>query len=345
MGRRRESFVDLLDLAAARVKGPVCLAMGSPGEVVDLLPHLPGEGTVCYQMDLYQAERIRNEQLEVGANADITVKPDLWDLHADYQTVIFPVPLGGERALKLDIIEQAYHVLKPGGSFIVLSPYEKDDLFQPALKKVFGKVHCPMGSQNSVFWCQRDGERPRRRHEMSYHVRVDANTSLSFLSRPGVFSYGRFDHGARALCEAMEIPEAARIADIGCGVGTNGILAARKAGPDAFVAFLDSNVRALSVAQLNAHHMGVPRFATYPTADVTGPEEHTFDVVLANPPYYAHLAIARLFLRRGRKLLKRGGALYLVTKQIENMQPLVEEEFGQAEIYENRGYFIFVARP
>ena len=36
-------------------------------------------------------------------------------------------------------------------------------------------------------------------------VGVGEGEPCRFVSRPGVFSYGRFDDGARALCEVMEV--------------------------------------------------------------------------------------------------------------------------------------------
>ncbi len=340
--KKTRPFPELLDVVASRLKPPLCFALGSPREVVDLLASHGDADTTSFQFDLYQADRIRTEAAELDLPASIECKPDLWDL-PNFQTVVFPVSLGGERALKLDIIEQAYHVLAPGGVFVVLSPYEKDDFFAPALKKVFGRVHAPMEGGNNVFWCQREGERQRRRHEMTFHVRVDEETSYSFTSRPGVFSYGRFDFGARAMCEAMEIPENARVADLGCGVGTNGILAARRAGQGGSIAFVDSNVRAIALTELNAHALGVPNFETFATPTVAGPTDGTFDVVLANPPYIAQMTVARLFMDASHRLLKKGGTFYLVTKQIEAVNPLMEETYGSCEIFENRGYYIFVA--
>ena len=144
------------------------------------------------------------------------------------------------------MIEQAFHALTPGGHFIVLSPFENDSVLPQALKKVFGRVHVPPDSGNAVFWCRREGDRPKRRHEMTFQVRANETTSLRFVSRPGVFSYGCFDHGARSLVETAEINPGDRIVDLGCGCGTNGILAAQRAGPDGFIAFVDSNVRALA---------------------------------------------------------------------------------------------------
>ncbi len=335
--KRTALFGELAELLGTRLKPPFGVVLGSPAEVRELLAHVPNGETTCYQMDLFQADRLAQELHE---RARVLTHADLWDLPAAIQTLLYPVPLGGERALKLDMVEQAFHVLVPGGTFVVLSPYERDQFFPQALKKVFGKVHVPMGADNALFWCQRTGERPRRRHEIVFQVRVDETTSYRFVSRPGVFSYGHFDDGARALTETMEIQGGDRILDLGCAVGTNGILAARQAGPDGHVTFLDSNVRATALARLNAEALGVPHFET--VASSSGEVADSFDVVLANPPYYAQLSIAQLFIERGHALLKPGGRFFLVSKQVEQIHERIWEAFGrEPEIYERRGYFIF----
>ncbi len=210
MARKRKipTFAELAGHLAGRLRPPFGIVLGSPAEVTDLAAALPAGAVVCYQMDLFQAGRLKQELAALGTEAAVHAAADLWDLPAPVQTLLYPVALGGERALKLDMVEQAYHALLPHGMFVVLSPYERDEFFPHALKKVFGKVHSPMGTGNRVFWCQREGDRPRRRHEIVFQVRVDDTTSCRFTSRPGVFSYGKFDDGARALVEAMDVARA-----------------------------------------------------------------------------------------------------------------------------------------
>jgi 16S rRNA G1207 methylase RsmC len=333
------SHSSLLQLIESRLKPPFGIALGSPREGAEIAEFLPAGGITCWQMDLFQGDRLEQELRAQGTRAEVAVLPDLWDLPA-VQTLVYPSPRGGERELKLDVLEQAFHALQPGGAFVVLAPFDKDDFYQPVLKKIFGKVHVPMESNNSLFWCQRTGERPKRRHEVTFQVRADEG-SLRFLSRPGTFSYGRFDNGARALVEAAQIDAGDRVLDIGCGCGTNGILASRRAGADAHIAFVDSNVRALQLTETNAKAAGLTDFRTYGSARVEGPEERSFDVVLANPPYYANASIARLFMERAKKLLKPDGRFYMVSKQIDLIYGDLEQVFGHVEIMEHRGYLIF----
>jgi 16S rRNA (guanine1207-N2)-methyltransferase len=338
------SWDKILAVVPDQIRPPLAVVLGSPRETADLVAELKTTDIACYQMDLYQAGRLEQELGENGLIARVVTAADLWDLHADFQTVIYPVPQGGERILKQDMIEQAFHILKPRGTLLVSSPYEKDHFFPSALKKIFGRVHAPMSGQGQILWCRREGDRLRRRHELTFQVRMDANTSLRFLSRPGVFSYGRFDDGARALVETMEVRPGDRVLDIGCGCGTNGVWASRLSGPEGFTVFGDSNVRAIALAEINAQANGVPGFQALATCTMAGMGETRLDVVLANPPYYAQLTIAQLFIERSRDLLRPGGRFYLVTKQPDQVGPLVADFFGRTEVVERRGYIVLSAR-
>lgn len=338
---KRRLFPELTAILGNKLKPPLGVVLGSPGEVAELVGVLPSSDVTCYQMDLFQADRLRVALKESGNFAEVVTAPDLWDLANPLQTLIYPVPLGGERGLKLDMIEQGFHALQPGGTFAVLSPYEKEEFFPQALKKVFGKVHRPMAGKNAVLWCQRDGARPRRRHEVTFQVRVSEEQSLRFLSRPGTFSYGRFDDGARALVEAIEVQEGDRVLDLGCGCGTNGIMAALRSGPSGFTTFVDSNLRALALTEFNAKNLGVPAFETIASCTLNELAPRSYDVVLANPPYYAHLAIARLFIEAGKRCLKRGGRFYVVTRQVDHVFEIMEQTFGPVQGEERRGYVVF----
>jgi 16S rRNA (guanine1207-N2)-methyltransferase len=163
------------------------------------------------------------------------------------------------------------------------------------------------------------------------------------VSRPGVFSYGRFDDGARALCETMQVAPGDRVLDVGCGCGTNGIWAAQRSEPGGFTAFVDSNVRAIVLAEINARANGVTRFQAIPSATIDGLAAAAFNVALANPPYYAQLSIAQLFIDRCHDLLRPGGRFYLVTRRPDQVGPMVAERFGPAEVVQRRGYVVLCA--
>src|SRR5262249_17246340 len=110
------------------------------------------------------------------------------------------------------------------------------------VKKIYGKTSiAPVGDDGTVVWAHRDGEQPRRRHEITVQARVDEGESMRFLTRPGIFTYGELDAGTRALLTAAEIHPGDRVLDLGCGAGPAGLAAARRAGPEGHVTFVDSN--------------------------------------------------------------------------------------------------------
>ncbi len=346
MSRRKVTPLSQREVPAAvreRLRPPLAVVLGSPAEVVHLLAAAPDTAATCYQMDLHQAERLTAELREANRTGRVVTLPDLWDLSADFQTAVYMPPRGGERELKIDMVEQAFHILRPAGTFVVWSSYENDPFFPALLKKVFGRVHERREGPDTVFWCVRQGDRPRRRHEMTFQARVAGGAPCRFVSRPGVFSYGRFDDGARALTEVMEIHPGDRVLDVGCGCGTNGVFAAQRAGPEGFIAFVDSNVRATALAELNARNNGVAHFQAVASSRVEGPQEGSFDVALANPPYFANSSIARLFIDRSRELLKRDGRFYLVTRQPDEVAEPVAETFGRVEALVRRGYTVLCA--
>lgn len=181
-----------------RCRPPLAVVLGSPSEVVNLLSSLGGIPATCFQLDLFQADRLREVLSDKGLAAEVMALPDLWDLPAEFQTAIYLPPRGGERELKIDMVEQSFHILRQRGCFVVWSSYGDDEFFPALLKKIYGRTHAHALDPDTVLWCIRDGERPRRRHEMTFQSRIAGGTSCRFVSRPGTFAYGRFDEGALA---------------------------------------------------------------------------------------------------------------------------------------------------
>src|SRR5690242_19516350 len=90
----------------SRLRPPLAVVLGSPHEAAQLIATASLPDTVAYQMDLYQAARLRDELGKLGRADQVTTAADLWDLPADFQTVVYPAPKGGERELKIDMVEQ-----------------------------------------------------------------------------------------------------------------------------------------------------------------------------------------------------------------------------------------------
>ncbi len=338
---------ELFATVSHRVKPPICVALGPPWPVANLVKvlNLPEAEITCVQFDLHQTARVRECLTEVGAAAEVIAVADLWDLPQKFGSVIFPASAHADRELKLDIVEQAYHILAPGGLFLTLSEYEKDNQFAKWHKKIYGKCGETPASENGMaFWSARlPEEQKRRRHEVKFHAKLGDGPSQEFVSRPGTFSYGRFDNGSRAMLEVAEIREGDQILDLGCGNGAVGCLAAAKSGPTGGVTFIDSSLRAVSLAELNAKANNIPNPKFLVSTRLEGLAMNSFDVVLANPPYYAKSEITRLFVEGTRDLLKPGGRYYIVTKMPTAVMPMIFETYGDCSVIENRGYSVVTA--
>jgi 16S rRNA (guanine1207-N2)-methyltransferase len=143
-------------------------------------------------------------------------------------------------------------------------------------------------------------------------------------TRPGVFSHRRIDDGARALIKSLAEAEIAnfvavlapRVLDLGCGSGVVGLVAALR-NPSAQVHAIDSSPRAIEATQWAAERNCAPNLTAALDCDGRTVGPGTFDLVLANPPYYSNFRIAGLFVAIAQRALKPGGRLLLVTKSPE----------------------------
>src|ERR1700722_5441910 len=75
-------FGKLMQLVPNRRRPPSGSVLGSPREAAGLVQDLPEGDTVCYQMDLHQADRLRDELSRHPRSAAVAAHADLWDLPA-----------------------------------------------------------------------------------------------------------------------------------------------------------------------------------------------------------------------------------------------------------------------
>ena len=335
------------DMLKASIRGPLVILMGSPAEIGNLLEQLKLPDALCLQLDLHQARAVQAELAERGITARVEVVKDFWDIQHGQATVLVMAQMRGERELKIDMIDQAFHSLSTGGRILVWCPTIDDSLHPELLKRFFGKTHAHICSNSLILWAVRqDGDnRPRRRHELNFHARLGGHSSQNFISRPGVFSYGKMDDGSRALAEIARIEPGDRVLDLGCGHGTLGVFAGLSTGPKGEITFADSNARALDLAALNATNCGVTHFKTQlacESSDLIPLGENSFDVILANPPYFAGGSIALKFVDLAARMLKPGGRFYLVTRQPDELAEAMSPHFPSFDAILNRGYTVLL---
>src|SRR5438067_13936026 len=93
--KQAKPFAELVQVVANKLRPPFGVLLGSPGEVAELAQVLPEGEITCLQMDLYQSARLKEILRERSRSAALETRADLWDLPADFQTLIYPVPHGG----------------------------------------------------------------------------------------------------------------------------------------------------------------------------------------------------------------------------------------------------------
>ena len=97
------------DMLKASIRGPLVILMGSPAEIGNLLEQLKLPDALCLQLDLHQARAVQAELAERGITARVEVVKDFWDIQNGQSTVLVMAQMRGERELKIDTIDQAFH--------------------------------------------------------------------------------------------------------------------------------------------------------------------------------------------------------------------------------------------
>ena len=137
----------------------------------------------------------------------------------------------------------------------------------------------------------------------------------------------------------MQVEAGAKVLDLGCGSGTVALAAACR-DENVTVHAVDSNTRAVKCAERGAELNGLSNLITELNANGRFANSGTYDLALANPPYYASFRIAEHFLLSGREALRAGGTILVVTKHPHWYSENMPRWFNQVTTTECKGYHI-----
>ncbi|AGA56514.1 16S RNA G1207 methylase RsmC [Thermobacillus composti KWC4] len=171
---------------------------------------------------------------------------------------------------------------------------------------------------------------------------------LAFATDAGVFSKSGVDFGSRLLIETADIPDGARVLDVGCGYGPIG-LAIAAARPSAHVTMIDINERAVKLARENAERNGIRNVTILESDLFEAVRDQTFDAVLTNPPIRAGKAVVHRIFEEAFERLVPGGALWVVIQKKQgapSAEAKLEEIFGADNVRmsaRDKGYCILRA--
>lgn len=244
-----------------------------------------------------------------------------------FDLVALPFPRGQEAQLSRELVEEAHAALRPGGRLLASTDDRDGYWLKKVLKEVLGNstVAHDGGRAGLVLAARRTRERAvvrDHRHPLRATLRGRA---FELESRPGVFGNARLDAGTRALAEAAPVGDASSVLDIGCGYGALGLAAAASA-PSGRALLVDSNARAVALAERNAATNGIANARVLCRAKLEElGEPATYDLALANPPYFSGFRIARAFVSAASAALRPGGELWLVAKAADPHRAILEE--------------------
>jgi 16S rRNA (guanine1207-N2)-methyltransferase len=271
-----------------------------------------------------------------------------------FDRVLIDLPKG--KALVQQILAEAFDVLGPGG-MACLAGGNREGIksYAALLGQVFGDVSVArIGGGHRVVCAVKQATDP----PTSASAGAGADLVLSEVmvrgrayqvaSKAGVFSWQRLDDGTRLLLESMEVGEADRVLDLGCGCGIVGVVAATLA-PSGHIHLVDSQIAAIHAAQRTVEANQLSN-ATVLLSDVAWDvRDLTFDVVATNLPFHLGVGSERVtalqFIDDAHDVLRSGGFLYLVSNLFLKYEPHVVQAFGNCEtVCKNTRYKVLRAR-
>lgn len=150
---------------------------------------------------------------------------------------------------------------------------------------------------------------------------------------PAVFAGGRLDPAAALLATSMEVRPADVVADLGCGSGIVGLVAARLT-LEGHVYLLDSSFAAVRLAAANAQRNAIAN-VTALAGDALAPLRQRGlrpSVIVTNPPFHSGQVEVQLtaerFFAESAERLDPGGRCYVVANRFLPYEAGLRRHFG-----------------
>ena len=308
--RPQESLLlpHISELAAARV---LCNTVGRGQFAAEYARQHPQAHVHCWFLDLYQQRQATVFAAQAGPQLHLECVADPPQQEVDL--CVWSIGGRGEAELSRELLQTGYQRLAIGGTLLAATDNSADKWLHEQMQTLFTKVTCRREEQGAVYQgVKREPQRKVKNYACEFPFR-DRDRLIQLRTRPGVFSHRSLDGGARTLINAMRIAPGMQVLDLGCGSGAVAIAAALAESQAAVVA-IDSNPRAIEAVQWAAQHNNAANITAQLDCDGQTIPANSFDLVLANPPYYSNFRLADLFCRTAHRALRPGGKLVLVTK-------------------------------
>lgn len=313
--------------------------MGRAQAAATLAQERPQSNVVCWFLDQHQ-QQLAAADCEV-ANLSLVCQPDFPDV--EFDLAVLPFSMRGEAELTRELLQAATDRLKIGGKLVASTDNPRDEWLRELLAAGFKKVTKHTFDDAVVYVVTKQEPLKKLKDYRAEFVFRDGENLIKATTRPGVFSHRHIDPGARHLLETASVCPGMRVLDIGCGAGTVALgIASRDASIQ--VLAVDSNARAVECTQVGAAMNGLTNLSVELNCTGEYDEPGTFDLALANPPYFADFEIAERFVAAARRSLKPGGELFVVTKTPNWYEEYLSAEWRDVGVTPTKRYFVVRAR-
>jgi 23S rRNA (guanine1835-N2)-methyltransferase len=173
-------------------------------------------------------------------------------------------------------------------------------------------------------------------------------TGYLISNHANVFSRDSLDIGTRFFLQHLpERENACDIIDLGCGNGLLGLVAVER-NPAATVHFVDESFMAVASARENFYRaFGKERNATFRAGDgMKDFEPASADLILCNPPFHQQNTvgdqIAVSMFKQSRKVLRKGGELWIIGNRHLNYHMQLNRLFGKHSVVASNAKFVIL---
>ncbi len=156
---------------------------------------------------------------------------------------------------------------------------------------------------------------------------------IKLKTKSGVFSKSGIDAGSKLLIDNMEVSDGTLVADLGCGTGAVGFIAA-KLNPSGYVHLLDDHLRSVELAKENADLNNLKNVEVFLSDLFSTAENRTYNLILSNPPQHLGNGFLEDCASECFNHLKPGGVVFWVIQN--HLKPVIvrifEKTFGNCKV-------------
>lgn len=249
----------------------------------------------------------------------------------------------------LALLEDELHHLRPflHGCTAIVGAGMARDIHTSTLalcQRLIGPTHTSLAKKKArLIFCAFDPTLDPGPSPYPTHYALEG-TDWTLENAANTFSRQRLDNGTRLLLEHIpSAPHHGHIADLGCGNGVLGLVAAAR-NPNAHVLFVDESFTAVASAQANFQRAFGPRTARFIAGDgLAECDADSLDLVLCNPPFHRQKAIDetvpwRMF-HQAHAALRRGGQLLVVGNSGLGHYARIKRLFGTCSTVDSNDSF------